>query len=86
MADCESCKNWDKPTICSTCENGSDFERIVQTNADVIRSMTDEELAEFLGRFATRTCHYCLECGISCKEERIKWLQSEAEREGAERE
>lgn len=53
----------------------------IQTNADKIRSMSDEELAEFLGEFATRTCHYCLECGISCKDERLKWLKAEAEGE-----
>lgn len=57
------------------------FMCVKQTNADRIRAMSDEELAEFLGEFATRTCHYCLECGISCNGERLKWLKAEAEGE-----
>lgn len=52
------------------------------TNADRIRSMTDEELAEFLCEFDS--CHLC-ECNDSicylkdCKEVKITeaWLKSE---------
>lgn len=83
MTDCESCKNYDRPTICTTCENGSDFERIVQTNADKIRAMSDEELAEYISKYFS--CEYeCAardKCGSDwdCKRATIEWLQSEVE-------
>lgn len=61
----------------------------IQTNADKIRSMSDEELAEFLERFEV-----CSHCNYMDKERctldnpcvhtlavamALKWLQSEAE-------
>ncbi len=45
-----------------------------QTNADSIRAMSDEELAEFLERFGT----FNQPCSLSVGEP-LKWLQSEAE-------
>ena len=56
-----------------------------QTNAERIRNMTDDELAEFLAYNA-----YCEECYVkkddsccypdgTCKQKHIEWLQSEAE-------
>ena len=56
-----------------------------QTNAERIRSMTDDELAEFLAYNA-----YCEECYVkkddsccypdgTCKQKHLEWLQSEAE-------
>ena len=56
-----------------------------QTNADMIRNMSDEELAEFLAYNA-----YCEECYVknddsccypdgTCKQKHLEWLQSEAE-------
>ena len=56
-----------------------------ETNAERIRSMTDEELAEFLAYNA-----YCEECYVkkddsccypdgTCKQKHLEWLQSEAE-------
>ena len=56
-----------------------------QTNADRIRDMSDEELAEFLAYNA-----YCEECYVekddsccypdgTCKQKHLEWLQSEAE-------
>ena len=56
-----------------------------KTNAERIRSMTDDELAEFLAYNA-----YCEECYVkkddsccypdgTCKQKHIEWLQSEAE-------
>lgn len=54
-----------------------------QTNADRIRSMTDEEMAEFASHYIS--CGYCDarqpygNCGKTCKERLLKWLQSEAE-------
>ena len=56
-----------------------------QTNADRIRNMSDEELAEFLAYNA-----YCEECYVekddsccypdgTCKQKHLEWLQSEAD-------
>lgn len=53
------------------------------TNADRIRSMTDEELAEFISKYFS--CEY--ECAVrdkcgsdwDCKRATIDWLQSEVE-------
>lgn len=56
-----------------------------RTNADRIRNMSDEELAEFLAYNA-----YCEECYVkkddsccypngTCKQKHLEWLQSEAE-------
>lgn len=57
----------------------------IQSNADIIRNMTDEELAEFL----YGTDHYvddseCIVCFSETrlhdsKEDILQWLQSEAE-------
>lgn len=56
-----------------------------KTNADRIRNMSDEELAEFLAYNA-----YCEECYVkkddsccypdgTCRQKHLEWLQSEAE-------
>lgn len=53
------------------------------TNADKIRAMNDEELAEFASLYVG--CGYCDagtisgDCSAHCKENLLKWLQSEAE-------
>lgn len=85
MADCSKCNRTDIK-CCHTCKKdaekcnvwhncGSDcpnFEAKVTTNADRIRSMSDEELAEFL---AETELH-----GSQGKyEDYLKLLQSEAE-------
>ena len=57
------------------------------TNAERIRNMTDDELADFLAYNA-----YCEECYVknddsccypdgTCKQKHLEWLQSEAEQE-----
>ena len=90
MADCNLCK-YDKVKEdyehCPKCENGSEF--VVITNADRIRSMTDEELAEFLYGIATsHECNICemkqgWDCGKrddeNCTDGVRKWLQSDSE-------
>ena len=48
---------WDSKNDTSTCF-GCGWKSTRPTNADHIRSMTDEELAEFLGR-VKRPCDYC---------------------------
>ena len=82
MADCESCKNYDRTTVCSTCENDSDFEEVAMSNADKIRAMNDEELAEFLDDMClVKTDFHCEECNnpLNCDVCYLDWLQSEAE-------
>lgn len=57
------------------------------TNADRIRTMTDEELAKFITSMDFDCADYCDSftpgCGLNCdkenKEVALKWLQSEAE-------
>ena len=93
MADCESCANFFKSPICSTCENGSDFKEVVMTNADKIRAMNDEELANTLVQdIPCKICEYWSKEISSCNAPfgflctkgyaealYLKWLQSEAE-------
>ena len=53
MRDCDNCKHretWAYAVPCSNCYGASNWEEIKQTNADRIRAMSDEELAEFLGK------------------------------------
>jgi hypothetical protein len=55
-----------------------------QTNADRIRSMTDEELAEFLDQFDS-VCGMCIHQGNcyvmndKCRGGFLQWLKSEVE-------
>lgn len=57
--------------------------KINQTNADRIRSMSDEELADLASQHIS--CKGCnagrrgICCGITCKKKLLKYLQSEAE-------
>lgn len=64
---------------CSNCYEGSEA-KTVWTNADAIRAMSDEELAEFLSHYMS--CGYCdarnKEQGCKdCKAEILQWLKSE---------
>ena len=62
--------------ICCTC-NGSGEKP--QTNADRIRAMSDEELAEFLGQYrfsdiCDEGCDHCTYHG-DCNKRLLDWLQ-----------
>lgn len=89
MADwnCNLCKEYQSGIACTYCDDGSKFARM--SNADHIRAMSDEELAEFLEQFEV-----CSHCEYSDKERctfenpcvhdfatamALKWLQSETE-------
>jgi len=56
-------------------------ERQKPTNADRIRAMTDEELAEFIGTHDCLDCplnsedEWCAGNGSSCKEAVLAWLK-----------
>lgn len=53
--NCFVCKEYKDGNACTFCDNGSKFKRM--TNADRMRNMTDEELAEFLEGFTV--CDHC---------------------------
>ena len=82
MAKCKNCKNL-KDT-CFEHENTFDLEKYKPTNADRIRSMTDEELAEFLCLYDV--CIICSHGGMTCNTMNCdeigtteRWLKSEVE-------
>lgn len=90
MADCkypnEVCANMtvlNGNTYCDSVPCSLKDELPKQTNADRIRAMSDEELAEFASHYIS--CGYCDVktigggCGNGCKKNLLKWLQSEAE-------
>ena len=68
---CGKCKIQRGRPVCNSCFSYDKFIPIVITNADRIRSMSDEELADFI-RELNEEC-------IDCKDIVLEWLQSEAE-------
>ena len=85
MAEFESCskckydyrKGYEYP--CNQCEHGvnpKDFYE-PKTNADRIRAMSDEELAEFLIDHHRYPCKYCSGCPLECSDGLMQWLKSE---------
>ena len=90
MAKCLNCKRYDrKAKWCETIDDSpdEDFERCCDvyekmTNADRIRSMSDEDLAMNMmcpneNGLAEIDCDKCDNC--NCYECLLKWLQSEVE-------
>lgn len=99
MVKCKDCKNscyllneYDEPYFwCNVFEDNFDEKREIlcisyrpRTNADRIRSMTDEELAELMDDdLKYFNCNICelpnkADCdGSCCKEYILKWLKSE---------
>ena len=99
MADCSKCLRTDIK-CCFTCKKDADkckvwhhcgsdcpeHESRIKTNADRIRAMNDEELAEFLEQIVSGNRNVIgINCGNSkceswkCTECISMWLQSEAE-------
>lgn len=92
MKLCKDCKNRGKKHNCQLhgstsnyAERCKDFEQRRPTNADHIRSMSNEELGSLLGNMAMDmvTCDYCPagieNCHWDCKKRIVDWLQSEVE-------
>lgn len=99
MAKCKDCKNscyllneYDEPYFwCNVFEDNFDEEREVlcigyrpKTNADKIRSMTDEKLAEFIAHDVEwiEICKNCKSSDLCDNEENcvlsiLKWLKEE---------
>ena len=81
---CGKCKIQRSNPICNSCRGFNKF--IPMTQADRIRSMSDEELAEFLSESTNCDC-----CNIQCPDKlncpsmsscycrHLEWLQSEVE-------
>ena len=67
---CGKCKIQRGRPVCNSCFSYDKFIPIAITNADRIRSMSDEELADFI-RELNEEC-------IDCKDIVLEWLQSEA--------
>lgn len=78
---CGTCVYQRKKPICNSCLRFQLYRPM--TNAERIRAMDDEELAEFLARKSpcTHFCNYIGKTcqGVSCKQGILEWLQSEAE-------
>ena len=103
MAKCKNCKNFemaitsDNEYVCNWCEKIKDnpYEEMereceyyeAMSNADRIRSMTDEELEEYLWKMAEESpCYICAfrngwlcekPYDVSCHGGISKWLKSE---------
>lgn len=90
MGRCDDCKRTDIK-CCTTCaRNGATCnvwhkcgedckEYKKQTNADRIRNMTDEELAEFINRKIACDCCSAKHCNSDerCEVDILQWLKSE---------
>ena len=93
---CTKCKNYVPyvmTTTCCDCDNICNYEEKLQTNADRIRAMSDDELAEFLTHINPTNCQDCAfshgwRCQPDrddysdfkkCEEGRKRWLQQPAE-------
>ena len=65
--------------LCGTCEMETEVAKRKMTNADKLRAMTDEELAEWLTLLVwgeNREINYILGCTV---EKWLEWLQKECE-------
>ena len=93
MKLCNDCKNLGKKTQCKYYGIGSnhaerckDYEEPKQTNADRIRAMSDEELAEVIDG-TIPPCTRCVNkeryCSTTkyCRDGILEWLKSEAKEE-----
>jgi hypothetical protein len=87
---CDKCKHgWktENDYPCNTCKHGVNIKDFFtpKTNADAIREMSDEELAEFLlEKTSCTVCSYGKDgicyCGYgkNCDDGVLQWLKSEA--------
>ena len=94
MPNCNICKYAGRPTYkspCSECKEFSKYEcKNKKTNADIIRSMSDEEIAGLirviymseecpLGALECETCFFKEVCSGTYCEKEVEWLQQPAE-------
>ena len=74
---CQMCKyqNDTEFDACHICHNEKDMFRPRPSNADRIRAMTDEELAEWINKHDCHTNLY----GYDPKEATLEWLKQEVD-------
>lgn len=82
--DCPYCVFEKTEANCRGCFEGSHYKPKQITNADRIRSMTDEELADWLGVYcngqtAQEVGKPCVSDMGSCEECWLEWLRQECE-------
>lgn len=91
MKNCKNCRYKGRPTYIDPCAGCHEFDKFelksTTTNADRIRAMSDEELAEFINGIAVRAC--CDYCQLAytdgactetlCDDARENWLRQPAE-------
>ena len=77
--DCPRCIHNDEcHDKCRGCFEGSNYKPKPLTNADRIRSMTDEELANCItDDLCDRVCHSPLSCDGNCETQVLAWLKQE---------
>ena len=84
---CSKCKFDGKSTHdfpCNECVHNAREHFRPKSNADKIRAMSDEELADFLTDHHNYPCKYCVHCwkdsenDVGCKRALMRWLKSEA--------
>lgn len=80
--DCPHCVFEKTEANCPGCFEGSHYRPKPQTNADRLRAMSDEELAEFLT--TEDMCELICapappHCDGQCKKKMLDWLKKEAE-------
>lgn len=73
---CGKCKIQRGRPVCNSCFSYDKFIPIAITNADRIRSMSDEELADFI---EMKQFFALANNGTDGEEYTLKWLQSEVE-------
>lgn len=78
MADCRKCTKFE---TCAVEEDCFAYTEKQITNADRIRSMTDEELAEFIaGGIPSAVCKgMCVDGSYPCNLCVLEWLKQECE-------
>lgn len=87
MAGCAVCLHKNvHPNVCSDCLGGTHFKPRIKTNADRVRSLSDEELAELFeiiphsGNPSTFTIDgFCIDDGLRSKRQWLDWLTRETE-------
>lgn len=78
MSDCRQCVDFD---WCAEHEDCGLFKQKPITNADRIRAMSDEELAEWFGKIQYDTAYYCAgeyEQHYPYPADWLDWLRQEA--------
>ena len=71
------CKHYPTGVVCAICENGERFCPRTMTRADRLRSMTDEELAEFMCHNVSNGTVNCTFCAVAefCRMGHNGWLE-----------